>query len=118
MSDQFVENILEHYGVKGMKWGVRKSSSSRARTTYSKAPSKLTDSELDKRIKRMETEKKYNQLNRRDVSRGEKLAVEILESSGRKVATTVVTAGSLLAIKTALDAKFPGVGANMTRKIK
>src|SRR5580765_4511101 len=64
-------DFIEHHGVKGMHWGVRKSrsggvtvgrsSGSRAteRTVFNKAPAKLSTSELEKRIKRMETEKKY-----------------------------------------------------------
>lgn len=116
-----VEDVLSHYGKKGMKWGVRKASSSGSnkRTTFSKAPSKLSDVELGKRIKRMETEKKYNQLNRKDISDGKKLVTDILSSTGRRVATTVLTGASLVAIKTALNAKFgEGIAAEATRRLK
>jgi hypothetical protein len=115
-----VEAVLSHYGKKGMKWGVRKAgSSSTERTTFAKAPKKLSDVELGKRIKRMETEKKYNQLNRKDVSEGKKLVADILTSSGRKVATTVLTGASLVAIKAALTSKLgESVAAEATRRLK
>ena len=117
-----VEDVLSHYGKKGMKWGVRKASSggsSTQRTTFAKAPKKLSDIELGKRIKRMETEKKYNELNRKDVSNGKKLVTDVLASSGRRVATTVLTGASLLAIKTALSSQFgEGVGEAATRRLK
>ena len=114
-----VEAILSHYGKKGMRWGVRKDKPSATRTLYSKAPKKLGDAELAKRIKRMETEKKYNQLNRKDVSAGKQLAAEILTSTGRRVATTVLTGASLVAIKAALSSQFgEGVGEAATRRLK
>ena len=118
-----VENalaFLEHYGVKGMRWGVRKGSgSTAARTRYTKAPNKLSDSELKKRITRMETEKKYNQLNRKDVSEGRKFVNEVITGAGRRVATTVLTGASLVAIRTALTSKFgESIASEATRRLK
>lgn len=134
VNDRLTE-FLEHYGVKGMRWGVRKTSASRAggsgfkklkarsastqRTRFSKAPKKLSTEELNRRISRMETEKKYNQLNRRDVSAGQRFAADVLGSVGRNVAKTVLTGAGLLAIKTALNSKLgKGVGSEVTRRLK
>lgn len=99
------EDILEHYGVKGMKWGVRRSGKkgSTSRTTFKKPPSKLSNEELARRIQRMQTEKKYNELNKPDLTDGQKLAKEILTNSGRKVATGALTAGGALVVKKVLD---------------
>lgn len=111
-------DFIEHHGVKGMHWGVRKDrsggvtvgrrSGSRAteRTVFSKAPAKLTSAELDKRIKRMETEKKYNELNARDVSKGEKLAHEIVTNVGRTVVTTLATGALFLAVQQGMKGKM------------
>jgi hypothetical protein len=67
----------------------------------------------------METEKKYNQLNRKDVSDGRKLVNEIMSATGRKVATTVLTGTSLIVIKAALTSKFgESVGEAATRRLK
>lgn len=123
MIDQAVLNFINHHGVKGQKWGVRRArgsgGSSTARTTFKKAPSKLSDVELAKRIKRMETEKRYNELNRNDVSKGKQFVTDVVTNSGRKVATTVLTGASLVAIKAALTAKFgDGVAAEATRRLK
>ena len=124
MTTQAVKDfILEHHGVKGQKWGVRKARSggkaSTQRTTFSKAPSKLSDAELAKRIRRMETEKKYNQLNRSDTSEGKKFVTEVLTSAGRRVATTVLTGATLLAVKAAISAKFGDAAAEAaTRRLK
>jgi 2'-5' RNA ligase len=117
------DDILEHYGVKGQKWGVRKkrgaSSGSNKRTTFKKAPGKLSDAELAKRIKRMEIEKKYNDLNRPDISNGQRLVNEILSSTGRRVATTVLTGASLAVVRTALTSQFgESVAGEVTRRLK
>jgi hypothetical protein len=90
-----IRSFIEHHGIKGMRWGVRRSQAqlSRAtgRTAYGKSPSRLTTAELDRRIKRMEAEKRYNELNKRDVSAGEKMAKEILTNVGKNVVTNIAT---------------------------
>lgn len=110
-------NMLEHYGIKGMRWGQRKAKSrDTARTVYKRSPKNLTNAELEKRIKRMETEKRYNDLNRRDVTRGKQLTTEILQNSGRTVATTVLTGAALYGVKKLLEAKMGSGAASMITK--
>lgn len=118
-----IEQFISHYGVKGMKWGVRRRSgkggTTTARTKFSKPANKLSDVEINRRIKRLETEKKYNQLNKGDVSAGRKFAQEVLSSSGRRVATTVATGAALIAVRQAVAAKFgPEVANEVTRRLK
>ena len=129
-----VDEFLEHYGVKGMRWGVRGGASKsgggsprfknaskpdRAVTRFKKAPSKLSDSELQKRIQRLEAERKYNALNRRTVGNGEKLVSEVLTSSGRRIATTVVTNAGTLAVGALIASRMgEGTGAAVVRRLK
>lgn len=117
-SDQ-VSEFLSHHGVKGMKWGVRKNGKSRVRTSFAKPPKKLSDMELTNRVKRMETEKRYNSLNTADKSKGRQFVEEVLTNSGKRVATTVLTGGGLLVVRAALTAKFgEEVGQAVTKRLK
>lgn len=123
-----IEEFIEHHGVKGMKWGVRnirnrvtvgkpsKRHTGTERTHFTKSPKRLTSNELESRIKRMETEKKYNDLNKRDVSKGSQLASEVLTNSGKKIATTVVTGAGLLVVKRAIKKKFGEDAASAVTK--
>ena len=108
-SDKVLE-FLSHHGVKGMKWGVRRksggSNSPRTRTSFKKSPKKLSDAELQKRIKRMETEKRYNQLNAKDKSKGRQFVEEVLSGSGKKLSKTVVTAAGIVAVKSILESRL------------
>ena len=109
-----LENHLEHYGKKGMRWGVRKSGSSGSskktakRTTYKKPPTKLSDAELQRRVKRLETEKKYIELNKstKTSNLGKKAAGKILSQTGNAASTAIAGAAvgaAAVAIKSALS---------------
>lgn len=103
------KEFLEHYGVKGMKWGARRnrdSSSKPQRTTYSKSPSRLSDAELNRRIKRLELEKKYSELNNPTTSNGKKYAQSLLENSGRVATSAVVSGVATFAVQKALKNRF------------
>lgn len=106
-------DFLEHYGVKGMKWGKRKST--KTKTTYKKAPKTLSDAELKKRIQRLENEKRYNTLNQQHVSSGRAAATEILAGSGKQIARTVATGVGTLLVKNLLEAKF---GSEVAKAVK
>ena len=112
--DPDIADELKHYGVKGMKWGVRKdrggqSSRRRARrqpAEEAKATLKrrkratseaerLSNQELQKRIKRMELEKKYTSLtkNKRDgvlVKNGERVAKDLLYEVSKDLAKDMI----------------------------
>lgn len=117
-----IEAIINHHGVKGMKWGVRKRPSSSGRKsskgqqkrdttglkkgsdkaqkapptkTYKgsrKAARKLSDSDLQDRVKRLNMEKQYRDLVSKQnppsaISRGSKKVGSILVNAGSKAMT-------------------------------
>ena len=113
-------NELYHYGVLGMKWGVRKSrgggvskTGRRGKTTkerppahedYKKAHSKksvreMSDAELRSRINRLDMERRYQELNPSAKNRGRKYVNSII-----KTGTTIATAtGTALTIYSNAD---------------
>lgn len=121
------ENVI-HYGVKGMKWGVRKqrpTSSGKRKgktnvqriyeritkkksTTEKEKPStssrrkkasEMSDDELRKVINRMQMERTYAQLTAREVSKGRKFVNDVLYNSAKATATTYATKAMIKAIK-------------------
>jgi hypothetical protein len=61
--------VLEHYGIKGMKWGVRRSRSelSEGRAGLGRAKAKdLSDDDLKKAVSRMNMEQQYNKMRSRN----------------------------------------------------
>lgn len=76
-----IDDFLAHYGVKGMKWGVRRAASSgtsgRAKTTSSKpAVKSMSDDELRRRINRIQMERAYNTLTEQQTASGKAKAQE------------------------------------------
>lgn len=71
-------NELYHYGIKGMKWGVRKKKNNvKPHDDYVKAHSKksvkeMSDNELRSRLNRLQMEQNYSKLQPKKVSRGKK----------------------------------------------
>ena len=82
-SDEFL-----HFGVKGMKWGVRKSepwvSSTGVRSTKLKAKS-MSDADLKTANKRMQLEQQYASLTKQTAvqSQGKEVTSAILKKTGQ-----------------------------------
>jgi hypothetical protein len=123
-ADLRAELFLAHHGVKGMKWGVRKAPKNkiqrnRERTVFAKAPVTLTEADLKKRIARMEMEKRYNDLNSRDVGEGEKLAHRILKGSGEVVVGTLLSGVGLFVAKKVIEKHIgPEAAKGILPKVK
>jgi len=97
MSD-VIDNILEHHGVKGMKWGVRKDrpgsghpthpDAAAAKTSHQKARrsgvSALSNEELKSLNKRLGLEAEFKRLNTKPKSDAQKLIEEELKRLGRQ----------------------------------
>lgn len=86
---------LAHYGVKGMRWGVRKddyrAKVSRARGY--KARRSLTDKDLQKTINRLNLEKQYKKLILEDIAPGRAFVADMLPKIGS--AALMAAAGSI-----------------------
>lgn len=101
-----MDNELYHYGVLGMKWGVRKDrrsggSNSRGKKSanyhddYRKAHDKksvksMSDAELRSRINRLQMEKQYSDLSPSTIARGKKRLNKVIKA-GTTVATITTT---------------------------
>lgn len=103
-------DYLVHYGIKGMKWGIRRyqnkdgsytSAGKRRRRSYSsdyeetrslrkKSAKELSNEELKKLNKRMNLESEYKRLNPRGIFRGQQIAKTAISLAG--------TVGGLYAI--------------------
>lgn len=89
------EDILEHYGTKGMRWGVRKSRGGKTKSTSeSKKASdlrkrpihSLTNKQLKAVNERLQLEENFNRLNPSNTKKGEQAAKRILATAGLGVA--------------------------------
>ena len=123
MSDDVtVSDVLEHFGVRGMRWGVRRGSSSdsggdsgsdgpkivgpsnkvsvKQRKKTKDSVRTLSDDDLNAFIKRLDQEKKFRDLVNSDIAPGKTATKKILGDTGTRVAKTVLyTAGIVAASK-------------------
>lgn len=110
---------LTHWGIKGMKWGQRRYQNQDGSLTPAgkerygddddeseKDMDDLTDSELKAKITRLELEKRYKDLTKSEQqvkkSRGKEFVMNVLEQSGKNIATQFVT----YALGTAVNKTF------------
>lgn len=117
------EMYLKHHGIKGMKWGVRRSEDQLARARGSSKQSadereradrknavknrrSMSDADLKKRIERLKMEREFKNLTEEDLAPGKKCVSEILASSGKKVASVAAAGAMSYAIKAAMTKEF------------
>ena len=105
---------LRHYGVPGMRWGVRKDrKSGRIRGKIKKDPIKsMSDEELNKKINRLQKEGQYKQLTDKHAA-GKKLVAGIIVGSVTAVAKGYLTKY----MKTGIEAGVPALVPAATKAI-
>lgn len=90
-------NYLEHYGVKGMRWGVRKdrstSTTGRKRPNRREEARRMTDKELRDKINRLQMEQQYVKLTSSSYSTGKRKATSALKTFGKLGVKAVAVAG-------------------------
>lgn len=101
-------NELFHWGIKGMKWGVRRYQNKDGsltpdgkkrygedhddyRRARSKKPRAMSDKELREAINRLQMEKQYAQLTATEKSYGRKFVESVLNESGKEIAKRYVS---------------------------
>ena len=122
MEDEPLEDYLAHWGVKGMRWGVRKARSSRTslsskvrngvdrrihpretrqaravrrnREYLRKLPVKyLTNEELKSRLSRAKMEKELRDIEHENSQKARKLVQDVAQKEGSKLVSEIVQTG-------------------------
>ena len=98
-----LDGVLAHFGVKGMRWGVRRASGG---STSSHAPSgrhgsthHLSDAQLKDVVKRLEMEKKYAELTMPKKSKGGQIIKKVLGKAGDTALSAALEVGKGHAVK-------------------
>lgn len=101
------DESLEHYGVKGMRWGKKKRAKKEAAEKAQAerdAIKNMSDDELKKKINRIKLEKEYVKLTAPEISAGRKIVGELLLDVGKQKAKNYLANEAVGDIKSLLKA--------------
>lgn len=131
-------NELYHHGIKGQKWGIRRfqnsdgSLTSAGKKRYAAGPDdipikktsmlqrrRMSSKELDRRIERLQKEKKLKDLERDIRDEGSIFASDVVRKAGEKVLTAVLAGSALFAGKQIVTKYLGSAAADyITPKLK
>lgn len=113
---------LCHYGILGMKWGIRRTpeqlghrrpsktkkqlASENKKRRDSKNRGTLTNEQLRAKIERLQLEKQLRELTDGEVDSGKRYVQQILRTVGTKTLTTALSGAALYAVKAAVSGDF------------
>lgn len=105
---QLSDDYIAHFGILGMKWGVRRERGpdglvtskkissedyARSREIKKKKISEMTNAELKTLVDRMNLESQFKNLKSRDISSGRKIVTDILKETGKELAKEHLRSG-------------------------
>lgn len=114
----FVDKQLTHFGVRGQKWGVRRSRKQLAKAAGrdENDPRFMSDEQLRSKLNRMNMEKQYRELTKAPptaMQKGQKFVSKVLTNVANQTATSITKsyadkfAANLLASKPGLPLPTP-----------
>jgi len=89
-------NDLKHFGILGMRWGIRRGSSKssedslKAKTLRKKKLDQLSNQELKDLNNRLQLERQYKELTAKGVNKGRKKVSEVLSKMGGELVNSVI----------------------------
>ena len=122
-----MSNVIQHHGVLGMKWGVRRyqpypdghsagreigkaakarKSAIKEKRSDLKNRSILSDEQLRQKINRLQMEKQLRELTDSEVNSGRNFVQSVLRDAGKKALTTALTGASLYDGKALVTGSF------------
>lgn len=115
-----VDDVLEHHGIKGMRWGVRREDGpdgtvssnpavkTETPTTHhpgsSAATSHLSNEELQKVVTRMQLEKQLKSLAAEDQKQADSFIKGLMKDIGKKQVRSIANLAADVAVEQALNA--------------
>lgn len=90
-----IDKVLAHYGILGMRWGIRKNKRTPSTEHLIKEERKkkrayeLTNKEIEEFNRRVSLEEQYNKINPTRAQKGKQAVSRALESLGKQILTKV-----------------------------